>query len=57
MLRYCGVMVQVIFARGSPAWTAAQTFSTSAPWAARPSRSKSRRMIESSAAAAEPDIW
>ena len=38
-------MVQVIFARGSPAWTAAQTFSTSAPWAARPSSSKSRRMM------------
>ena len=44
MLRYCGVMVQVMRARGSPACTASQTAFRMRPFSARPSRSKSRRM-------------
>jgi hypothetical protein len=56
MLRYCGVIAHAMCARGSPAWIAAHTFSSNAPWAANPSRSKSRRMMSMFTSAADPLI-
>jgi len=57
MLRYCGVMEQVIRARGSVASIAAQIFVTSSPRSRKPCNSKSRSAKWRSAAAAVPFNW